>query len=76
MSDAYDLRARWKRAQPVLDELDRGDRQAHLDQSIGDRLLQTIRLGEAAIQAYPDHLDEPDDEHLVWRRMHDHLHNR
>lgn len=71
MTEADKLRARWKIAQPILDELDRRDSDAYLCLPITERLLRTIRLGEESIRWHPEHLFTPDDEHLTWARVHD-----
>ena len=46
------------------------DARAHLALPLGERLLASIRLGDAHIRAFPAHLDDPREEEAeAWRRV-------
>lgn len=75
MTEADKLRARWKIAQPILDELDRKDWDYWMSLPVGVRLQRAIEHADAILRSFPPPEHATDDDDLdVWVRVHQHLH--
>lgn len=69
MTEADKLRERWKIAQPILDELDRRDAEAHLARPVGERLEEGVQHADALLGMFPPRASIDDDEAETWFRM-------
>jgi hypothetical protein len=67
MSQAALLRDRAAAQAAAQNELDRAEVEAHLALPPGERLLRTLELSAAHLEAFPPTGDEVDDEADVWR---------
>lgn len=73
MSEADILRARWARAQPILDELDARAAAARQATPIGTRLAEGVAHSDELLSLFPPSAASHDDEAETWARMRRHL---
>ena len=73
MSEASLLRDRAQAQAAAQAELDRAEIEAHLALPPGERLLRTLELSAAHMEAFPPTGTEGDDEAEVWRRVNAYL---
>ena len=69
MTEADILRARWARAQPILDELDARAATARQATPVGTRLAEGVAHSDELLRLFPPPPESQDDEAETWARM-------